>query len=289
MNRETTRLDYLSRIERVLSYIHEHLDDDLDLDQLADIACFSHCHWHRIYRGMTGETITATVRRLRLHRAAGELIRTSSDIRNIAARAGYGSIEAFSRVFRSAYGEPPARYRDRTQTSPEPNLINPVEIMMFVTEIRDMDPMKIAATRHSGDYLNVGEAFQRVFMWNAKEQVVRNIPRVIGIYYDDPSSVAADDLTSDAGIVVDDTSEISSVAEAAGIKAVKISGGRHAVVTFKGPYAELKRAYDWLFTSWLPDSGEEAGENPVYEEYLNDPATTAPTELLTNICLPLKD
>jgi AraC family transcriptional regulator len=288
MNRETTRLDYLSRIDRVLKYIHDHLDDDLDLDHLADIACFSHCHWHRIYRGVTGETMAGTVRRLRLHRAAGELIQSSSDIRNIAARAGYGSIEAFSRVFRSAYGEPPARYRDRTSASPEPNLINPKETTMYTTEIKDLEPKRLAAVRHIGDYMKVDEAFQSVIMWGAKVGALKEQPEMIGIYYDDPSAVEVDKLRTDAGIVIDNDMAIEETSDNANVRAVDIAGGRHAVVTFKGPYAELHNGYNWLFTSWLPESGEEAGEDPVFEIYLNDPRSTAPSDLLTNICLPLK-
>ena len=288
MNRETTRLDYIARIERVMAYIHEHLDDDLDLDQLADIACFSHCHWHRIYRGITGETTANTVRRLRLHRAAGELIQSSTDIRNIAARAGYGSIEAFSRAFRSAYGEPPGRYRDRTQTSPEPDLINPEETTMYTTEIRQLAPVRLAAIRHKGDYMGVGKAFESIFMWNAKAGVAGDNPRTIGVYYDDPSTVDVADLRSDAGIVINADAKIPENEAGAEIRDVDLPAGRYAVVTFKGAYAELPKAYDWLFTGWLPESGEEAGDSPVYEEYLNDPATTPPADLLTNICLPLK-
>jgi len=288
MNRETTRLDYLTRIERVQCYIHEHLDDELDLDKLADIACFSHCHWQRIYRGITGETAASTVRRLRLHRAATELIKTSSDILNIAKRAGYGSVAAFSRGFRSAYGEPPATYRNRTQASPELNLINRKETKMYNTEIMDITRFRLAAVRHMGDYLGVEEDFMKVFMWSVKEGAIRGEPRMVGVYHDDPSSVTEDKLRSDVGIVIDDDIEIETPSDGPEIRAIDVAGGRHAVVTYKGPYAELLKAYDWIFTAWLPESGEEAGENPIFEEYLNDPKTTPPADLLTKIHLPLK-
>ena len=42
------------------------LDEELDLDRLADVAAMSRWHWHRVYAGMRGETVAATVRRLRL-------------------------------------------------------------------------------------------------------------------------------------------------------------------------------------------------------------------------------
>ena len=103
--------DYADRVERVHAYLAEHLDRDVDLDHLAGIACFSPFHFHRIYHALQGETVAESVRRMRLHRAALDLIEGAVPIARIAARAGYGSQAAFTRAFRSAYGAPPAAYR----------------------------------------------------------------------------------------------------------------------------------------------------------------------------------
>src|ERR1700761_1842663 len=103
---------YEARLARVVAYIHDHLDDELDLNRLAEIACLSPYHWHRIYHGFCGETAAATVRRLRLHRAANELVRGEMPIDGIAQRAGYGSVQAFSRAFQASYRVPPAQFRN---------------------------------------------------------------------------------------------------------------------------------------------------------------------------------
>jgi AraC family transcriptional regulator len=55
----------------------------------------------------------------------------------------------------------------------------------------------------------------------------------------------------------------------------------------KGPYSDMRAAYEWLYGTWLVQSGREAVDAPVFEEYLNSPKETAPSELLTEICLPL--
>jgi AraC family transcriptional regulator len=60
------------------------------------------------------------------------------------------------------------------------------------------------------------------------------------------------------------------------------------VVTYKGPYSGLEAAYTALFGNWLPESGEEPADAPCYELYLNSPMDTAPEDLITEICLPLK-
>jgi len=111
MNKPATLLDYSRRIERVVTHIGENLDGPIDLERLADLACFSPYHFHRIYRGITGETAADSLRRLRLHRAAGELVGQQTPIAAIARRAGYGSVAAFVRAFGSTYGLPPAAYR----------------------------------------------------------------------------------------------------------------------------------------------------------------------------------
>jgi AraC family transcriptional regulator len=66
MNERTTRSDYAIRLERVFTWLVDHLDEVLDLGRLADVACMSPYHFHRIYHAMQGETVTDTVRRLRL-------------------------------------------------------------------------------------------------------------------------------------------------------------------------------------------------------------------------------
>ena len=66
-----------------------------------------------------------------------------------------------------------------------------------------------------------------------------------------------------------------------GLERAEIDGGRYAVLRHKGPYADMKAAYRWLFGEWLTSSGEEAADAPVFEEYLNSPRDTPPVELRT--------
>ena len=103
--------DYADRVERVHAYLAAHLDRDVDLDHLAGIACFSPFHFHRIYHALQGETIAESVRRMRLHRAALDLIEGTVPVARIAVRAGYGSQAAFTKRFHEEVGESPARLR----------------------------------------------------------------------------------------------------------------------------------------------------------------------------------
>jgi AraC family transcriptional regulator len=61
------------------------------------------------------------------------------------------------------------------------------------------------------------------------------------------------------------------------------------VLRHVGPFAELHRAYTWLYRDWLLSSGEAPADRPCVEEYLDDPRTTAAAELRSDVWLPLGD
>lgn len=68
-----TRLSYQRAVELAISEIVVNLDRALDFHQLARRAAMSPFHFHRVFRGMVGETPLEMHRRLRLERAAWTL------------------------------------------------------------------------------------------------------------------------------------------------------------------------------------------------------------------------
>jgi AraC family transcriptional regulator len=210
---------------------------------------------------------------MRLHRAAVELIDGGKPIPRIAARAGYGSQAAFTRAFRSAYGAPPAAYRAAvTRERPGP----------YVVEVRETPAVRVAAIAHEGDFSGIGVAFDRLLVTGVARGLVGPSTRYFGLFYQDPACTPVAALRSDVCLDVP-----RSFAAEGDLRTFDIPGGRHAVITHVGPYAELHRAYTWLYGDWLLESGEEPANSPCVEEYLNDPRTTPATELKTEIALPL--
>lgn len=276
-------IEYGARMDRVIAHVFDHLDDELDLARLAEVACLSPYHWHRIYHAMKGETIAATVRRLRLHRASGWLANTGLPIEDIAARSGFGSVEAFTRIFKATYGMPPAKYRregSHRRFDPTPENGNGP---MHPVEIRTLPQMPAATMPHRGSYMEIDRAFGQLFGTLGARNLLGPGLRMIGIYYDDPASVPEAELRSRAAIVGPSHLPVEAPLEPA-----VIAGGDYAVLRYKGPYADMRGAYNWLYGTWLPQSGREPADAPCIEEYLNNPRDTPPAELLSEICLPLK-
>ena len=270
---------YSERVQRVVDYMAEHLDETLDLETLARVAYLSPYHFHRIYRGLLGETVNDTVRRLRLQRAAIELLDRDRSVERTGRRAGYASQTAFTRAFHAEYGDPPARYRGvrrDAQTHQERTTA------MYRIEIIDLPKLRVATIEHRGDYRLTSKAFERLMTFAATTGLLGPTTRTIGIYHDDPESVAQADLRSSACITVPDDWTCSGE-----VREGHIEGGRYARIVHTGPYGDLKTAYEWLYQTWLPSSAEEPRNLPCLEEYLNDPRQVLAKDLETAVMMPL--
>lgn len=286
MNKSQTLEQYRARIMSVLDYLWRNIERDTDMNTLAEVAHFSPYHFHRVYREIMRETVYQTVKRLRLHHAAGLLLRTHDSVEKIAEKAHYGSVAAFTRAFARAYGVAPARYRQGRRELYQPPLRLPQQqkeyAMKAHVDLLTVPNIELAGLPHKGDYLTIGATFEKVFIKAQSLQLLGPNTRSIGVYYDDPFSCEADSLRSHACITA--TQDQAAQSE---MDPITVGGGLHGVLEFKGPYSELEEAYRWLYGEWLPNSGMEAADAPPFEEYMNDPKTVPATELVTKIYLPL--
>lgn len=274
---------YEQRLRRVSAYIYDHLDEELDLDRLSDIACLSPHHWHRVYRAVHGETLAATVKRLRLHRAAGDLVRTTLSVEEISRRTGYPNLQSFNRIFKSVFGMPPARYRREGSHTVFQSTNGKGFGEMYDVTTKTMAPRELVAVGHTGSYMGIGRAFETLGGTLQARQLYKPGMKMIGLYLDDPDLVAEDKLRSFACVT-----EGENVPDEAPLVRKHLDGGEYAVLRHKGPYADMHKAYQWLYGTWLPQSGREVRDTVMFEEYVNNPREAAPTELLTDIYLPLK-
>jgi AraC-like DNA-binding protein len=97
--------------KRLREVVLDSLDQERDGDGLARQAYRSRTQFYRLFRAMVEETPVAMRRRLLLERAAWQLSRTQLPVTDIGLDAGYGSLEAFTRAFRKAFGVSPSIYR----------------------------------------------------------------------------------------------------------------------------------------------------------------------------------
>lgn len=300
---------YASAIRRAVATITQHLDLALDLGGLARSAALSPLHFHRIFRGMLGETPLEVHRRLRLERAAFRLLHGDTGVTAIAFDSGYESHEAFTRAFRAAYGTPPSAFR-RASPEPTPGCERPRTVELaarsgihfraegttddfvpFISggdtmnvAIQDMPALRLATIRHVGPYSRISEAFQRLGAIAGPAGLYRH-PNVamLAVYHDEPDVTPPDELRSDAALSVPDDAVLPE-----GLVEVRLPAGRYASTTHVGPYTALGDAWSRFMGEWLPKSGHRVRESASYEIYRNNPATAPERELRTELFLPVE-
>lgn len=155
---------------------------------------------------------------------------------------------------------------------------------MFDVNIMKLAPMRIIGLPYTGSYREINQTFTELYQLVTTRQLFRPNTLVVALYYDDPDVTPVEKLRAFAAI----SASVDIPAEAPLVEQ-STPCGDHAILVFQGPYTGLHDAYKWLFETWLPGSGRKMGNAPPYEVYLNDPSNTAPSDLLTEIRVPLTD
>lgn len=101
-------MEWIERLNKTISYIEEHLAEEISYDELAHIACCSSYHYQRIFAYMAGIPLSEYIRRRRMSLAAIELQSGNKKIIDIGMKYGYASPTAFNRAFQSVHGIAPS-------------------------------------------------------------------------------------------------------------------------------------------------------------------------------------
>ena len=115
---------YKKIVKKVIDYIEDNLENEIDLDKIAENIGYSKFHLNRIFTEETGYTIYKYLQMRRLTIAAQKLVDTEKPITQIAYEAGYNSQQAFSLAFKQIYLYPPKTYRDIGVFGPKQNKIS---------------------------------------------------------------------------------------------------------------------------------------------------------------------
>ena len=284
--RPSTIDSYHERLNRVLIHIQQSLDEPLTIDRLAQVACLSPFHFHRIFSAHVGEAVNEYVRRLRLERAAMRITFTGYSVTDTALAVGYETPAAFGRAFRERFGMSPSEYRglQRETIPPCAENFSVREIVVMKPEMREFPETSVLFVRKTGAYSDAATpAWETLMGFAYKKRLMTNETLMIGISHDDPNITAAENLRYDACI-----SHSGSVKPEGEVGRQTVAGGRYAVFLHKGAYTGLAEIYRNIFAGWLPTSGCILREQPCFEIYLNrDPRRTKPENLRTEIWVPV--
>ncbi|MGI9232981.1 MAG: AraC family transcriptional regulator [Woeseiaceae bacterium] len=283
------KVDYIDRIKRVVDFLNKRVDSSPSLEELAKVARISPYHFHRVYRGVTGETPFGTLRRLRIVRAAVMLRDTEKSITEIAFDVGYDSSQAFSRAFRQLAGCSASEARSNRQQLL--SLIKKLSgssraIADATVEVRlvSVKPFKVIASRHRGPPESLFQAFGDLHDWAQANPRLEPFRGIYGIPIDEPLD------EYDDGPRFDCCFDFGPNADSEGrYREVSLGDGLYAVTRHVGPYEGLETKYDSLYGRWLTSSQYKVRDAWPYNHYLVDPSTLPPAQWETDIHIPIEE
>jgi predicted DNA-binding transcriptional regulator YafY/DNA gyrase inhibitor GyrI len=122
------------------------------------------------------------------------------------------------------------------------NLKNQNTMKINSIEIQEVEPIKVIALTHIGEYSGIGGAFSRLGGWAGANNYWAKEPRMIGIYHDDPSSVAPEKLRSSACL-----EEMPGLEPGEGMSRYAVSGGKYLVMNAEVTMAEYGAAWQKIY------------------------------------------
>jgi AraC family transcriptional regulator len=306
----TNKNYYEERVNRVLDYVAQHLDGDLSLKKLASVSHFSAFHFHRIFQGITGETVNNFVRRTRLERAA-QLMKAAPArrITDIALEVGFPGLAEFSRAFKAHFGINASAWDRRGPLEISKICKAPDELVFYSLEelerrakeaglrvrIGRLDRCRYIYFRVFNSYGNerLMDAYHSLVNWLAQRQTDLDDVVLIGMSQDDPSITPPEKCSYDMGVAFPKNAEDQGIVgevlklrqrsnrsllmptraecEPLGLTMRDFEAEAVAVLHCVGDLSAVGIAWQYLFRIWLPASGYQPANMPGFEVFVRTP------------------
>lgn len=309
--KEKSRQEYIARINQVMDYIENNIDQPLDLNSIAQIANFSPFHFHRIFTFLIGETPSDFIQRLRIERAATLIWNGDMTITEIAYDCGFSSVSLFSRTFRKYFGltarefsktEKAVFSKDGMLFSKNRQLLrknvkthfeldsefcnvelNQLIIMETKIEVKELPDMNVIYCRHIGAFDQIYKAYEKVIGWATPRKLYDpHQTKTISVTHDDPSITELDKIRQSACILIDGDVKVEGE-----IGKMVIPGGEYAVGRFEINDHEFQKAWNSMCL-WFTESGYQQGDGNTFELYHNNSQFHPEKKHIVDICIPVK-
>lgn len=264
-------MEWIQRFNQAINYIEEHLTEEIDYQQLGQIACCSAYHFQRMFGYMAGVSLSEYIRRRKMSRAAVDLQGGREKIIDVALKYGYSSPTAFNRAFQSVHGVAPSAVKGEgvpVRSFP------PLRFQIIIKGVEEMNYRieKKEAFRIVGLAWPLEKEIEQNFqtvpqMW--QEAVVSGvIPRLCAQMDGQPMGILG---VSACGEEEQWTYYIAvaSTQPAGDFLEYTVPAATWAIFQGEGTGTSIQELERRIVTEWLPTSGYEYAQGPDIEVYLD--------------------
>jgi AraC family transcriptional regulator len=269
MIRKEQVMDWLSRMNRVLDYIEERLQAEIDYEAIASISCTSGDLFQRMFSNFTEVSLGEYIRRRRLSEAAFDLRDKNSSVTEVALDYGYESSDAFAYAFKKQHGITPSEVKRNDVT------LARYPRLSFQIIVKGNEPMKYRIVEKAA-FKVVGKSLITTQEKNLSLQVIPNFwakahrhgliekicpfsleEAVLGVCYDGKPDGTFSYMI---GVVASSTSK--------DLEILKIPAATWAVFESVGPMPKaIQDVWKKVYQEFLPNSGYEHAMMPDFERY----------------------
>lgn len=274
-------------INKAISYIFDHLDEDITVDDVADYCAYSKYHLTRIFKEDTEEALYQFIKRVRLERSAWRLkVEKGKSITEIGGEYGYSSSN-FATAFKKHLAISPADYRRNSEQMVEESsfshgiTLDELEDAEKRIAVEYLDRFTVVYERKKGNYHNLQEEWCK-FIEKYKYLVTEDT-QYIECTIDDPT------ITDENKCMYELCQTISPghplLKEQSDILTHDFEGGKYAVYHFQGFPQFLFMVYQEIFCRWLSRTGNQLDDRPILDIYRK---VEENGYMEIDICFPLK-
>lgn len=276
------------RINHAINFLESSCADDVNLAEVADIACLSKYHFLRVFNETVGETPISFLQRIRLERSARKLVYVrTAPIGDVAYDCGFASAQSFSTAFARRFGSTPREYRNSNVfkfneywigRDPVPisdidiELGNDRKFVMPKFAIETRPECRVAYIRFVGPYIDGGDAsfysggvcpkFEQLRSWARRNNLLRRDSEIISISWDNPNVTPGNRCRLDVCLPVGEDVLPDSL-----VSIQTIPGGTYAVMYVGGEDMDIRHGWEYFLMHWLPDARYVPSFDVGYEVY----------------------
>lgn len=299
-----TSEEHIKRIRKVLNFIEENLDNELSLENLAEIGNYSPFHFHRIFRGIIGETLQEYINRKRLEKSAMLLSHhKKKSLEDVFSEVGFKSYSTFSKTFKKYFGVSPSFFRKNapekfSKILPMNSNIGQKEVVFqqylyninqmknFMEtnakiEVKELPEMNLASVLSIG-VQNIDNAYNKLISWGiSKNLFPRENVKMISVYHDSFKVTAPNKVRIHACMLLDEP--IKTDGE---IFPETLPKGRHIVGSYFIGIQEFEKAWQSLFL-WMNENGYQYKRTFPFEIYHNNFKEHPEKKCRVDFCIPI--